>query len=116
MATTRKILSKAKILEKPVPVVEKIIEEEIKTDKSQSFEEDNKSKSSVLRPKKYCQFCANKTEPYYFDAVSLRRFINDRGRIVARIRSGACSKHQRRITKEIKRARHMALLPFTVKV
>jgi len=63
--------------------------------------------------KKYCQFCASSSIPRYWDAASLRRFISDRGRIVARTRSGACAKHQRRVTKEIKRARHLALLPFT---
>ncbi len=62
-----------------------------------------------------CAFCTNKTEPLYWDAAALRRFISDRGRIVPRSRSGACAKHQRRVSKQIKYARHLSLLPFTVR-
>lgn len=68
------------------------------------------------RSKKACQFCFNKTEPKYWDVSALRRFMTDRGRIAGRSRYGTCAKHQRRISQEIKRARHLALLPFTVKV
>lgn len=71
---------------------------------------------STARPKRVCQFCKNKTLPSYWDAASLRRYLNDRGRIVARQRSGCCAKHQRRVSQEVKRARFLALLPFTVKV
>ncbi|MDD2823379.1 MAG: 30S ribosomal protein S18 [Candidatus Daviesbacteria bacterium] len=123
MATTRKILSKGIISTTPVSgeksaapkkeaaeKVTKVAEQEV----SESGEESRRQ--SAPRLKKVCQFCSNKTEPHYFDIVALRRFINDRGRIVTRTRSGSCAKHQRRITKEIKRARHLALLPFTVRV
>lgn len=103
MATTRKILSK---VEEKIPV-------EVETPAKEPIDEGRRSE--VIRSKKVCQFCSNKTEPHYFDMVALRRFINDRGRIITRVRSGSCAKHQRRITKEIKRARHLALLPFTVK-
>ncbi|MDO8498765.1 MAG: 30S ribosomal protein S18 [bacterium] len=65
--------------------------------------------------KKVCRFCQSKAEPHYFDAAALRRYLSDRGRIYPRGRSGACAKHQRRISREIKRARHLSLLPFTVK-
>ena len=64
------------------------------------------------RPKKTCFFCDNKKEPTYTDTVVLKKFLNDRIRIVSKQRSGACSKHQRRISVEIKHARHLALLPF----
>lgn len=119
MATTRKILSKGIISSTPLagksevskkePVEKNIKEPEVET-------ESGEERRSAPRLKKVCQFCSNKTEPHYFDIVALRRFINDRGRIVTRVRSGSCAKHQRRITKEIKRARHLALLPFTVRV
>lgn len=72
------------------------------------------SSRETLRTKKFCQFCKSSTEPKYWDTASLRRFLNDRGRISSRGRSGCCAKHQRRISREIKRARHLALLPFTV--
>ncbi len=125
MATTRKILSKGLIkqinsaatLQRDTvsqKEVEKKTVNEVEAMPAESGE--GGEKPTVMRAKKVCQFCSNKTEPHYFDMVDLRRFINDRGRIVARTRSGSCSKHQRRITKEIKRARHLALLPFIVKV
>ena len=49
----------------------------------------------------------------YKDFNFLRRFISDRGRIVSRRKSGACAKHQRVLAQGIKRARHLALLPYT---
>lgn len=66
--------------------------------------------------KRVCQFCQRKTTPVYFDAATLRRFLNDRGKIYPRTKSKCCAKHQRRVQKEIKRARHLALLPFTARV
>lgn len=115
MATTRKILSKGIIKEKVETPQPKIAEEVIEDKEGTSSSEDSR-RSGAVRTKKACQFCSNRTEPHYFDMVALRRFLNDRGRIITRTRSGSCSKHQRRISKEIKRARHLALLPFTVKV
>ena len=61
-----------------------------------------------------CYFCQNKTAPNYREFEVLAKFTSDRGKIVARIRSGACAKHQRRLVAEIKMARHLALLPFVV--
>jgi len=123
MATTKKIISKGIINKTPLAgdkstaskkeTAEKIAKE-VEAEAIES-QEDSK-RQPAARLKKVCQFCSNKTEPHYFDIVALRRFINDRGRIVTRTRSGSCAKHQRRITKEIKRARHLALLPFTVRV
>lgn len=49
----------------------------------------------------------------YKDVNFLRRFVNDRGRIEARRKSGACAKHQRALAPAIKRARHIALLPYS---
>jgi len=59
-----------------------------------------------------CFFCGGKKEPYFKDAEVLRRFLTERGKIIARVRSGVCAKHQRRLTLSIKHARHLALLPF----
>jgi len=69
-----------------------------------------------VRVKKLCLFCKDGTKPIYTDVVSLKRFVTDRGKIVAKQRSGACSKHQRFLTREIKHARHLSLLPFSAKV
>ena len=68
------------------------------------------------RKKRGCQFCENKTLPHYWDSSSLRRFLNDRARIYPRSRSGTCAKHQRALGKEIKYARHLAILPFKVSI
>lgn len=66
--------------------------------------------------KKYCGFCKEGTDPDYKDIVSLRRSMTDRGKIVARSRSGVCFKHQRQLSNAIKKSRYMALLPFAVSV
>ena len=59
-----------------------------------------------------CLFCETKTEPSYKNYEILAKFLSDRGRIYSRERSAVCSKHQRRLAKSLKQARHMALLPF----
>lgn len=67
------------------------------------------------KPKrKVCSFCADKVESIdYKDVAKLRRFITERGKILPRRISGNCAKHQRQLTSAIKRARNVALLPFT---
>lgn len=64
---------------------------------------------------KGCGFCENKTEPNYKDTGSMVNYLTERGKIVGRARTGLCSKHQRSITQEVKRARFMAILPFVVR-
>jgi len=67
------------------------------------------------RRKRVCRFCADKSLRIdYKDPYSLRYFITDRGRVVPRRISGTCAKHQRRVSQAIKRARNVALMPFTV--
>ena len=61
--------------------------------------------------RKVCQLCAGK-ELDYKNAEDLRKYINEKGKILPRRITGACSKHQRHIAGEIKKARFMALLPF----
>jgi len=64
--------------------------------------------------KKACSFCANKDLAIdYKDAAMLRRYVSDRGKIEPRRRSGACARHQRALAAAIKRARFLALLPYT---
>lgn len=64
---------------------------------------------------KNCGFCHNNTEPDYKDVNALMRFTSERGKLLARARTGICSTHQRRVTREVKHARFMALLPFVVR-
>ena len=64
--------------------------------------------------KKTCQFCVDKVaEIDYKDVAKLRRYLTERAKIVPRRMSGNCAKHQRQLTTAIKRARIIALLPFT---
>ena len=67
------------------------------------------------RPRrKVCSFCVDKVEEIdYKDVAKLRRYITERGKILPRRISGNCAKHQRQMTTAIKRARNVALLPFT---
>ncbi|MCK8824550.1 30S ribosomal protein S18 [Fuchsiella alkaliacetigena] len=62
-----------------------------------------------------CEFCANKVDKVdYKDVNKLRKYITDRGKIIPRRISGNCALHQRQLTKAVKRARNIALLPFTI--
>ena len=64
--------------------------------------------------KKVCSFCVDKVDSIdYKDVAKLHRFITERGKILPRRISGNCAKHQRQVTVAIKRARNIALLPFT---
>ncbi|MDU2065534.1 MAG: 30S ribosomal protein S18 [Sporomusaceae bacterium] len=64
--------------------------------------------------KKVCSFCVDKIEHIdYKDVPRLRRYTTERGKILPRRISGNCAKHQRQLTIAIKRARNIALLPFT---
>ena len=64
--------------------------------------------------RKVCSFCVDKVDHIdYKDAAKLRRFTTERGKILPRRISGNCAKHQSQVTLAIKRARNIALLPFT---
>ncbi|MCH7951428.1 30S ribosomal protein S18 [Patescibacteria group bacterium] len=63
-----------------------------------------------------CSFCVSKTHPDYKKVEDLGQHLTDRGKIIGRGRSGLCAKHQRRLAQAVKRARHLALLPFTQRV
>jgi len=69
----------------------------------------------VRRPrKKVCVFCVDKVEDIdYKELGRLRKFVTERGKILPRRISGNCAKHQRQLTIAIKRARSIALLPYT---
>lgn len=74
------------------------------------------TKSLRGKKERYCYFCVHKEAHIDYKNTSvLQKFISSFGKIVSRKRSGLCSKHQRKISTEIKRARIMALLPFVLK-
>ena len=63
--------------------------------------------------RKFCSFCADKVGTIdYKDPARLRRYMLDSGKIESRRRTGTCAKHQRALAVAIKRARHLALLPY----
>jgi len=65
--------------------------------------------------RKVCSFCVDKVQCIdYKDTGRLRRYITERGKILPRRISGNCAQHQRHLTAAIKRARHIALIPFTM--
>jgi small subunit ribosomal protein S18 len=63
-----------------------------------------------------CPFCKTNTEPDYKEIDVLAKYMNDRGRILGKDRTGVCAKHQRRISVAIKRARHLALMPYVPQI
>jgi small subunit ribosomal protein S18 len=80
--------------------------------KSSRMERDRKR--YVFRRRKVCKFCENKINYIdYKNVQMLLPYIPERGKILPKRISGVCSKHQRMLSKAIKRARHIALIPYT---
>ena len=66
------------------------------------------------RKKRVCQFCVDKTTSIdYKEIPKLRKYVSERGKILPRRVTGNCAKHQRAMTMNVKRARHMALMVYT---
>ncbi len=75
-----------------------------------------KLKGKRLQRRRFCSFCADNV-PYidYKDVKTLRKYITERGKIMAGRMTGTCSKHQRELARAIKRARNIAILSFIEK-
>ncbi|KKU83244.1 MAG: 30S ribosomal protein S18 [Candidatus Amesbacteria bacterium GW2011_GWC2_47_8] len=69
-------------------------------------------KKKIIRVARNCQFCKEKKEPNFKEVAGLSKYISERGRILSHDRTGVCSRHQRALATAVKRARHLALLPF----
>ncbi|HIW40157.1 MAG TPA: 30S ribosomal protein S18 [Candidatus Eubacterium pullicola] len=70
-------------------------------------------KRGGYRKKKVCQFCADKNKTIdYKDVETLKKYVTERGKILPKRVTGTCAVHQREVTKAIKRARIVALLPY----
>lgn len=69
----------------------------------------------MRRRKKVCAFCGDKEHDYidYKDVNKLKRYVSERGKILPRRITGNCAKHQRALTVAVKRARHVAIMPYT---
>lgn len=80
----------------------------------QQFSESKRRSRVGISPRhKFCSFCADKTEIIdYKDPLKLRPYISNRGKIEPRRKTGTCARHQRALAVAIKRARHLALLPY----
>ena len=74
-----------------------------------------KRRPNIRRRKKVCIFCGENAQSIsYKDVATLRKYVSERGKILPRRITGTCAKHQRAVTTAVKRARHIALLPYTV--
>ena len=84
-------------------------ETKVVTDKKKFYKQHNKNK------KKVCAFCDDKNLRFidYKDVNRLRKFITEKGKIIPSRQTGTCARHQRELTVAIKRARNMAMLPFS---
>jgi small subunit ribosomal protein S18 len=97
-------------------------ERDFEDDIEESEDEDQQRRSRSQRGRgrrfsrrpRVCQFCADKTKSLDYKQIDLlKRYVTDQGKIRSRRETGACAKHQRMVAKAVKRARHMALLPFS---
>ena len=76
----------------------------------------NRNQQTAIQQRKQCLFCVEKERKVdYKDPQTLRRFIDQRAKIMMPKRTGACAKHQRQVANAIKRARFMVLLPYVSK-
>ncbi len=89
-------------------------------DKKQAKRRNNNNQDDDFNPKfrkakkKVCALCNDKNFVLdYKNAEQLKKFINEKGKILPRRATGACAKHQRFITLQVKRARHIAIIPYT---
>ena len=94
--------------------IEVVAEETPATERTEAAPQQRMQRPNRQRRKKVCTFCADKIEHIdYKDVARLRKCTSERAKILPRRISGNCAKHQRQLTIAIKRARHIALLPFT---
>lgn len=79
-----------------------------KTDKADG----QQKRRPMHRRKKVCVFCGKNQEISYKDVATLKKYVSERGKILPRRITGNCAKHQRAITLAVKRARHVAIMPY----
>ena len=86
-----------------------------KNNKRRNNQDDDFNPKFRKMRKKVCPLCGDKTLVLdYKDADQMRKFINERGKILPRRVTGACAKHQREIVNAINRARHVGILPYVI--
>ncbi|HAJ73393.1 MAG TPA: 30S ribosomal protein S18 [Lachnospiraceae bacterium] len=75
-------------------------------------EDSHARRRTPRRRRKVCVFCGQDNVIDFKDAAKMRRYISERGKILPRRVTGNCAKHQRAVTLAVKRARHLAILPY----
>ena len=80
--------------------------------KTEKTDSPMRKKGGMRRRKKVCVFCGKDNEIDYKDTAKLKKYVSERGKILPRRITGTCAKHQRALTVAIKRARHVALMPY----
>ena len=80
--------------------------------KTEKTDSPMRKKGGMRRRKKVCVFCGKDNVIDYKDTAKLKKYVSERGKILPRRITGTCAKHQRALTVAIKRARHVALMPF----
>lgn len=94
--------------------VKEVVQEEVKTEQKVVTDKKKFFKHNKNR-KKVCAFCADPNFKFidYKDANRLKKYVTEKGKIISSRQTGTCSRHQRELTTAIKRARNIALLPFS---
>ncbi len=80
--------------------------------KTEKTDSPMRKKGGMRRRKKVCVFCGKDNVIDYKDTAKLKKFVSESGKIRPRRITGTCAKHQRALTVAIKRARHVALMPY----
>ena len=80
--------------------------------KTEKTDSPMRKKGGMRRRKKVCVFCGKDNVIDYTDTAKLKKYVSERGKILPRRITGTCAKHQRALTVAIKRARHVALMPY----
>ena len=80
--------------------------------KTEKTDSPMRKKGGMRRRKKVCVFCGKDNVIDYKDTAMLKKYVSERGKILPRRITGTCAKHQRALTVAIKRARHVALMPY----
>ena len=80
--------------------------------KTEKTDSPMRKKGGMRRRKKVCVFCGKDNVIDYKDTAKLKKYVSERGEILPRRITGTCAKHQRALTVAIKRARHVALMPY----
>ena len=80
--------------------------------KTEKTDSPMRKKGGMRRRKKVCVFCGKDNVIDYKDTAKLKKYVSERGKILPRRITGTCAKHRRALTVAIKRARHVALMPY----